>query len=425
MKEEFLHFLWQQRLFDFWNLQTVKDEQIEILKSGEINRNSGPDFLNAQLKIDHQVWVGNIEIHIKSSDWYLHQHETDANYDAVILHVVWEHDTNVFMKNNKALPTLVLKDFIHKGLLENYHNLFSKNGKWISCESQISEVDSFLMNNWLERLYFSRLENKSILIKELLQESNNDFEAVLFQLLAKNFGLKVNGEAFLQLSQSFDFSILRKVRFEEQTLSALLFGQAGFLDDRIEDEYFLSLQKEYEYLKHKYKLSPIINGSFQFFRMRPNNFPTIRLAQLVALYHKRTNLFSDVMNLNKLDDFDDYFSVEVNDFWKMHYTFETASKKSPKKLTKSFIDLLTINTIIPLKFMWLKSRSKEVNESFLSLLKEIKPEKNSIISKFSDFKIIAKNAFETQALLELKNNYCALKRCLECAIGNKLLRNNF
>ncbi|OSY88028.1 hypothetical protein WH52_08340 [Tenacibaculum holothuriorum] len=423
MKEEFLHFLWKQKLFNFKDIQTVNGEFVEVLKTGEMNKNSGPDFLNAQLKIDNQIWVGNVEIHVKSSDWYLHQHEIDANYDAVILHVVWEHDTEVFMKNNKALPTLVLKDYIPKELLENYQNLFSKKEKWIPCENQISEVDSFLMNNWLERLYFERLENKSILIKELLEESNNDFEAVLFQLLAKNFGLKVNGEAFLQLSQSFDFSILRKVRFEEQTLSALLFGQARFLDGRIEDEYFLSLQKEYEYLKHKYKLSPIIKGNFQFFRMRPNNFPTIRLAQLVALYHKRTNLFSDVMSLNKLDDFYDYFSVEVNDFWKRHYTFETTSKKSTKKLTKSFVDLLIINTIIPLKFMWLKSRSKEVNESFLSLLKEIKPEKNAIISKFSDLKVILKNAFETQALLELKNNYCALKRCLECAIGNKLLRN--
>ena len=264
MKEDFLHYIWQQKLFSFKDLQTTNDEPIEVVKTGIMNKNSGPDFFNAQLKINNQLWVGNIEIHVKSSDWYLHQHEIDSNYDAVILHVVWEHDTDVFMKNNNPLPTLVLKDYIQKGILNKYQNLFSKKISWIPCENQISEVDSFLMNNWLERLYFQRLEHKSVLIDELLQKSNNDFEAVLFQLLAKNFGLKVNGEMFLSLAHSFDFSILRKVRFEEEILSALIFGQAGFLEEETEEVYQKLLKKEYEYLRHKYNLYAITNG-FQFF----------------------------------------------------------------------------------------------------------------------------------------------------------------
>ena len=422
MKEDFLHYIWQHKLFNFLELITVKGEKVEVVKAGLMNSNSGPDFFNAQLKINNQLWVGNIEIHVKSSDWYMHHHEEDKNYDAVILHVVWEHDTEIFMKNNLALPTLEIRNFVKKEVLVNYQNLYAKEQRWIPCEKQLSEVDSFLLNNWLERLYFERLEHKSLLIEELLKQSNNDYESVLFQLLAKNFGLKVNGEAFLSLAQSFNFSILRKVRFNEKQLSALLFGQAGFLNEETEEPYQNSLKKEYEYLKHKHNLYTNANG-FQFFRMRPNNFATIRIAQLVALYHQHQQLFSKILEVSKLEDFYMLFSVEVNDFWKSHYTFEAISKKSSKRLTQSFIDLLIINTIIPLTFVYEKSRGGVDEEKLLQLIRQLKPEKNSIISKFSELKVETKNAFETQALLELKNNYCAKKRCLQCAIGNSLLRN--
>lgn len=422
MKEEFLHFLWQYKLFNSTNLISVKREIVEVIDSGSYNTNSGPDFLNAKLKIDEQLWVGNVEIHIKSSDWYAHHHEKDVNYDAVILHVVWEHDSDVFMKNNYPIPTVKLQSFVQKEVLANYKKLFLKEQRWIPCEKQIAETSSFILNNWLERLYFERLENKSIVIKELLEKSNNDYEAVLFQLLAKNFGLKVNGEAFLQLAQSFDFSVLRKVRFNEEQLSALLFGQAGFLEQELEEAYYLQLQKEYAYMRHKYRLEPIAKHRFQFFRMRPNNFPTIRIAQLIALYNKYQNLFSRLIDVNKVESFYDLFTGEVNDFWKTHYTFETASKKTDKRLSKSFIDLLIINTIIPLKFVYEQARGEVDQEGLLQLIKQLKPENNSIISKFLELKIKANNAFESQALLELKNNYCAKKCCLQCAIGNSLLR---
>ena len=422
MKEEFLHFLWQYKLFNSTNLISVKREIVEVIDSGSYNTNSGPDFLNAKLKIDEQLWVGNVEIHIKSSDWYAHHHEKDVNYDAVILHVVWEHDSDVFMKNNHPIPTVELQSFVQKEVLANYKKLFLKEQRWIPCEKQIAETSSFILNNWLERLYFERLENKSVVIKELLQKSNNNFEAVLFQLLAKNFGLKVNGEAFLQLAQSFDFSVLRKVRFNEEQLSALLFGQAGFLEQELEEAYYLQLQKEYAYIRHKYRLEPIAKHRFQFFRMRPNNFPTIRIAQLIALYNKYQNLFSRLIDVNKVESFYDLFTGEVNDFWKTHYTFETASKKTDKRLSKSFIDLLIINTIIPLKFVYEQARGEVDQEGLLQLIKQLKPENNSIISKFLELKIKANNAFESQALLELKNNYCAKKCCLQCAIGSKLLK---
>ncbi|WP_440122392.1 DUF2851 family protein [Tenacibaculum sp. Ill] len=421
MKEEFLHFLWQYKLFNKASLISVKGEIVEVIDSGSQNTNSGPDFLNAKLKIDEQLWVGNVEIHIKSSDWYAHHHEKEVNYDAVILHVVWEHDADVFMKNNHPIPTVELQSFVQKEVLANYKKLFLKEQRWILCEKQIAETSSFILNNWLERLYFERLENKSVVIKELLQKSNNNFEAVLFQLLAKNFGLKVNGEAFLQLAQSFDFSVLRKVRFSEEQLSALLFGQAGFLEQELEGTYYLQLQKEYAYIRHKYRLKPIAKHRFQFFRMRPNNFPTIRIAQLIALYNKYQNLFSRLIDINKVEDFYDLFTGEVNDFWKTHYTFESESKKSDKRLTKSFVDLLIINTIIPLKFVYEQARGEVDQEGLLQLIKQLKPENNSIINKFLELKIKANNAFESQALLELKNNYCVGKRCLNCKIGSFIM----
>ena len=422
MNEEFLYYVWKYKIFTDINLQTSDTKEVSILKAGIHNKNSGPDFLNAQVKIDHQLWAGNVEMHVKSSDWYLHKHEEDTNYDAVILHVVWEHDVDVFMKNNKALATLELKNFVSKELLENYNSLVYHQQKFIPCENQLTTIDEFLLNNWLERLYFERLEHKSTFIKELLLDTNADFEAVLFQLLAKNFGLKVNGEPFLQLATSMDFSVVRKERFDLEQLTALFFGQAGFLEEDLEEHYHQQLKEKYRYLKHKHKLNSISKNAFQFFRMRPQNFPTIRIAQLASLLYTHQNLFSRLMNINKKEDFYDLFSFEVDAFWKTHYTFESDSKKSPKKLTKSFVDLIIINTIIPLKFVYLQSRGAVDENGIIQLIKQVSSEKNSIISNFATLGIKAENAMESQALLELKNNYCTKKRCLQCAIGNSLLK---
>jgi hypothetical protein len=422
MKEDFLHYVWKYKVFSQVDFKTTNKEPLTILKSGLHNKNAGPDFLNAQLKIEGQIWIGNVEMHTKASDWYLHNHEMDENYDAVILHVVWENDAVIFMKNNKPLPTFVLKDFVDASVLNNYRKLFLTPTNWIPCKDAIVTVDEFTFSNWKERLFFERLERKSNEISGLLQQENNNFEAVLFQLLAKNFGLKVNAGAFLRLAQSIGFYIIQKVGFHENQFAALLFGQAGFLEEEIEDEYYQQLKREYSYLKHKFKLNAISKNEFSFFRMRPNNFPTIRIAQLVSLFNTHQNLFSKLMVIKNLKDFYELFAVEIHPFWKTHYNFEAISKPSPKKLTSSFVDLLIINTIIPLKFLYEKSRGEMNTPSFLKLLKNIKSEKNNVISKFSEIGVGAKNAFETQALLELKNKYCAPKRCLECAIGNTLLK---
>ena len=423
MKEDFLHYVWKYKLFVFKNLQTTSNETIEILKFGTHNYNSGPDFLNAELKIGNQHWFGNVEIHLKSSDWYEHNHQKDSNYDAVILHVVWEDDVVVYAKNNQPLPTLVLKDKVSNNLLDNYLQLIHSKTKWIPCENEITHVDSFIFENWKERLYFERLERKSNEIKVILDKNNSDFEATLFVLLCKNFGLKVNGEAFLQLANSFPFSILQKVSNNKLQLAALLFGQAGFLKDDIEDSYYDSLKAEYYFLQQKFNLQPVAKQHFSFFRMRPTNFPTVRIAQLVALYQTHKHLFLNLMEFKTKEDFYKLFEVKVHEFWKNHFTFDKIAKKiSSKKISKPFVDLLLINTVIPLKFLYQKSRGEVKENEYLELLKEIKAEQNSVIEKFDVLGVPSKNTFDSQALLQLKNEYCNPKKCLHCAVGKSVLK---
>lgn len=283
MQEDFLHYVWKHKAFSSILLKTASGESIVILKLGEHNHNSGPDFFNAQLNIDSQLWAGNVEIHIKSSDWYVHGHEKDKAYDNVILHVVWEHDTEVFRSDNSVIPTLELKQYVDVNLLTNYKALIQSKS-WINCETHYPEVDDFILNNWIERLYIERLERKSNDILKLLKESKNDWEAVLFKMLLKNFGLKVNGEAFFSLANSVDYTIIRKLQNNILDLEALLFGQASLLEDDVQELYFLDSKERYQYLVQKFQLNNQGVLPLQFFRLRPPNFPTIRLSQFANLF---------------------------------------------------------------------------------------------------------------------------------------------
>ena len=429
MKEDFLHYLWKYKFFATKELKTSKNISLQILQTGQHNFNSGPDFFNSKLKIGGQIWAGNVEIHVKSSDWYAHGHELDANYDNVILHVVWTNDIEVFGSNNELIPTLELNNIVSRDLIRKYQKLFSKPNQWINCENDFRTVDKFVLNNWLENLYFERLEQKSIEIQRLLKKCANDWEATLFRLLARNFGLKVNGESFLNLANSMDFKIVRKVQVNLCKLEALFFGQAGLLFDDIEDGYYRTLQKEYRYLQVKYDLKSLNKGQFQFFRLRPNNFPTIRLAQLSKLYFVKRSLFAKILEAKSKNDLYKIFDIESTDYWQKHYNFSSTSSKRNKKLSRSFIDLLIINTIIPLKFTYYKERGEVDVDYFLNLIHQMKPEKNNIIVKYESLLKTAEqntpfiiNALQSQSLLQLKNEYCNLNRCLTCAIGNSLLK---
>lgn len=421
MQEDFLHYIWKHKKFLINHLKTTEGEPVLIESFGQHNLNAGPDFFNAQIKVGTQLWAGNVEIHIKSSDWYLHNHELDKLYDNVILHVVWEHDTEIFRKNNTPIPTLQLKDFIENKLLVNHESLFSKGNKWINCENDFASIEDFKLKNWLERLYFERLERKSEPIESLLKQSKNDWESVLFKMLAKNFGLKVNGESFFSLVQSIDFSVIRKTQSNRQSLEALLLGQGSFLNHDIEDPYYLSLVKEYEFLKQKFELSNTHVLPINFFRLRPLNFPTIRISQLASLYHVHQNLFSKIIECDNIEGFYKLFNISTSKYWETHYTFKKESKKSVKGLTKSFIDLLLINTILPLKFCYAKHKGEEVGENIIKLATEITSEKNSIIDAFNRLKKVSKSSLDSQALIQLKTNYCNKNDCLKCVIGNTLL----
>ena len=423
MKEDFLHYLWKFKNFETENLKTSNGEPLTIINSGSYLQTAGPDFFNAQITIGNQKWAGNIEIHLKSSDWYVHHHERDEAYDSVILHVVWEHNTEIFRKDNTEIPVLELKHYVSKKVLDNYTSLKAPKS-WIFCEKQLHSIDEFELKNWQERLFFERLERKSKQIEELFLKLGKDWEALLFCLLAKNFGLNTNGETFLRIAQSIPFSILRKESFELESLEALFFAKAGLLSVDKEDRYFKELRKRYVYMSQKYQMEEFISEPVQFFKHRPDNFPTIRLSQLANLYHSQQNLFSKLIQLNSIQGIYEIFKVSVSSYWQNHYQFDKESPKKKKALTKSFIDLLVINTIIPLQFSYAKSQGKEISEDVIQLMQQVVAEKNSVVAKFDSFGIPSKNALDTQSLLQLKNEYCDKGRCLECVIGTRLLKNS-
>lgn len=422
MKEDFLHHIWKFKKFNFTNLHTTRGDKLTIINSGQYLQQAGPDFFNAQIIIGDQKWAGNIEIHLKSSDWYAHHHETDTAYENVILHVVWEHDAEIYRKNNSAIATLEIENYVDPRTLKHYLAL-SKPKSWIFCENQLAAIDSYLLANWLERLLVERLERKTAPVMDLLLQKDSDWEAVLFCLLARNFGLNTNGEVFMKAAQNIPFSIFRKENTVMENLEALLLGTAGLLDAEKEDNYFKDLKFRYRYLLQKYGLEqPEIPG-LQFFKLRPDNFPTVRLSQLAACYHNQQQLFASLMDVRTAAAVYGVFDVRPSLYWQTHYTFDHESKKRRQQLSKNFIDLLIINTIIPLQFAYCKSRNSEVIEELLDLLKELPAEKNAVIDKFRSFGVVATNAFESQALLQLKNEYCDRGRCLDCQIGHELLKN--
>ncbi len=423
MREDILHFVWKYKQLRLEDLKTTKGQAIKIENIGIHNHLSGPDFFNAKINIDGQMWAGNVEIHVQSSDWYAHHHEKDENYNNVILHVVWEDNLDVFRNDNTKIPTLALKNYISDELLVAYNSLFNKDIKsFVNCEKDISSVSSFAFKNWLERLYFERLEQKSSLVDKLLQTSNNDWEKVLFVMLMRNFGSKINAESFFSIAQLLDFSVVRKIQHSASKLESILFGLAGFYnDDSVVDVYYKNQEKEYLFLKHKYSLQDDGVQKPAFFKLRPNNFPTIRLSQLARLYAAHQNIFSKLIAVNSLEEIYDIFNVTASEYWDSHYTFGKVSKKSVKKVSKKFIDLIVINTIIPLKFCYANYIGKDVNEDIIKIVESLKKEENNIISGFRECNVAVKNAKESQALLQLYNEYCTKNKCLQCVVGNSLL----
>ena len=420
MREDFLHYVWRFKKLTTTTLTTEQGNEVVIQDFGQYLAAEGPDFFNAKLRIDGQLWAGNIEMHLKSSDWYAHQHEKDSNYNNVILHIVWEDDVPVYQAHQKVMPTIVLRPYVHHDVYQNYLQYFDYQ-EVLLCRKCIQEVPTFVWQSWKERLLFERLEEKSNTILRYKNQTTNDWEEVFYKLLLKSFGLNTNGSCFEELSSIVPWKIVQKEKHTLAHLESLFFGPLGFLEDPI-DTYQENLHKNFKYLKHKYNLTDSVFIAPQFFKLRPDNFPTIRLAQFAQLIHRHTDLFHQlIVEPISWENFKKTFDISVSEYWLTHYVFQKESPLKSKKMSTSFIELIFINTILPLQFLYRKSKGEDSFETVLATLEQLKAEKNAIVQLFQSYQIVSTSAYDTQALKQLKTRYCDLKQCTSCAVGHFIL----
>lgn len=424
MTEEFLYYIWKYRLMDH-QLRTTSGEPVSVIHPGMQNKDSGPDFFNARIKINKTEWAGNVEIHIYSSDWYQHKHQLDKAYDNIILHVVFIDDKPVLRQNSEPIYTLELKGHFNQSLYERYA-YFMTNKNWIPCEKLVQGVDRFVINNWIDRLMIEKLENKAADISSHFVNNKSDWEQTFYEFLARNFGFKVNGTPFQLLAKSLPLKVLIKHKDDKFQIEALLFGQAGLLQSTFKDGYPKRLKKEYAFLKKKYKLKAIDQHLWRFMRLRPSNFPTIRISQFADMIYKSFHLFSSVLGSKGLTDLIDLFDISVSDYWKTHYAFDKVSPRRNKTISTKTIHLIIINTVVPFLFVYGRYRNNQLLiDRALKLLDQLPGEQNAIIKQWDKLGLSVRSSFQTQALILLKNSYCKHKRCLNCSIGNEILKNTY
>jgi hypothetical protein len=418
MKEDFLHYIWQYNLYNN-SLKLDNNTPVDVLFCGEHNYNSGPDFLNAKIKINDVIWVGNIEIHIKSSDWIKHKHQHDKSYDNIILHVVLHNDSNITRENGDVIPTVILT--YSENLYSQYQFLMSSKD-WIPCQTFINKVDDFTIIQWKESLLIERLQEKSEIIQDRLQQNKNNWEETFYQTLAFNFGFKVNSTPFEMVAKSLPLKYLSKHKNELSLIEAMLFGQAGLLPENSNDSYVLQLIKDYKHLKNKFQLKPIDGHLWKFSQLRPANFPTIRLAQFAMLIYKSSSLLSKITESSDFSQIKKLFNIDVSDYWKNHYVFNKESIMKDKRFGNNAFQNIIINTITP--FFILISNVKnqpEYTDKALKWLLLLKPENNKITRYWKQLGLNVDNAFDSQALIQLKNLYCNKYKCLNCRIGNQVM----
>lgn len=424
MKEEFLHFLWKYSLYDTDKLTDSEGKRIIVISPGDYNRDSGPDFFNARLKIAGTEWAGNVEIHVLSSHFDLHGHNFDPAFDNIILHAVGVNDKKVYNSKGKELLTEELHyDY---RLYDKYLNLVN-NPFIIACQPEIKEIDPFFIRSWLSTLVIERMQEKSGQIMKIFSETGNDWEETFYRLLSRYFGFRVNTEPFEMLANALPFRIIRKHSDNRFQIEAMLFGAAGLLDEglfreAVKDDYYLSLIKEFKILSVKYSLHPVHGWLWKFARLRPANFPTIRLSQLAAMLSVSGGLFSKVLEAEHINDLKDMFEVTASDYWDDHFIFGRKSRKYPKSTGSQATDIFLINAVIPAIFVFGQSRdSHDLCEKAIAFLEDISPEDNSITGEWRIAGINADSAFSSQALIQLRNNYCKKRRCLDCRIGSRLI----
>ena len=422
MNEKLLQFIWQFQYFQRSELRTTQQESLQIIKPGRLNADQGPDFSEAIIKIGSTIWAGNIELHIRSSDWDKHAHSADPQYANIILHVVWEDDSPVVDRMGNLFPTIELRSRVPLVLMERYR-LMMDNPNMVSCYSFLPVLSDLEWDAWKERLVAERLQRRAEAIISQARLLNMHWDEVLWQSISANFGIKVNRFLFEEMAKSIPFSIINRHRKNLFQIEALLFGQSNLLHAALSDPYPIQLQKEFQFLKKKYGLE-MVKKLPAFLRMRPATFPTIRLAQLAKLIHQSENLFSTLKETLDLKILYKIFLVEATDYWETHYRFDMLSKSGSKRLGKEMTDNIMINTVIPILFAYgLYSNDEPLKQRSIQWLEELKAEENKITINWKNWGIKLQTALDSQALLELTNHYCLCKHCLSCGVGNKILKN--
>lgn len=424
MNEAFLQYVWQHQLLDS-SLVSVDGQPVVVERAGMLNENSGPDFIDARLLINGVRWAGNVEVHIKSSDWDLHHHTDDKAYNNVILHVVYVHDKPIFLENGQQPPVVELKNFISEVVWNNYETLSNPPESLpIPCASRIGEISDFRLKSYLDRLLVERLQQKSGRIKQMLSESKGSWETCCYWSVAHYFGGKANSFAFELLAKSTPLTLLARYKGNRTKVEAILFGQAGLLDGCFEDEYPRMLQVEYEALRKGFGLTPISNYLWKFFRLRPSSFPTLRISQFASLVSNSTALFSRLLNCDSAKDILALFDSKSSDYWTSHYHFDKPSKVEEKRVGRMLADTLVVNAWAPLLFEYgVQHGSQDLKDRAVELLGQVQPEKNNVMTMWSDCGVKAASAADSQALLQLYNNYCKDRRCLNCQLGYCLIKN--
>ena len=418
--EQLLHYVWKHKIFPLKELKTTTGQQVEVIDTGLANTDAGPDFFNAKLKLDGVLWIGNIEIHERSSDWFKHGHHADAGYNSVILHIASEIDTEISRSNGERIPQIQL--ICPEAVRTNYKELLETDS-YPPCYRIIPSLPPFTAHSWMTALQMERFEQKATLLNERLKRCQGNWEDAFFITLARNFGFGLNGDAFETWAHRLPFRALDKHRNDLFQIEAIFFGQAGILEDSDGDGYYLRLKKEYTYLQHKFGLIPMDASLWRFLRLRPANFPHIRIAQLACLYHRAYGLLSRIMETETLQGVRDILKGGTSEYWLTHYTFGGSSPSRPKTLSNTSLDLLIINTVVTFLYAYgLHKGNRVLCARAGSFLEELKAENNYITRMWEQCGMKASNAADSQALIQLKKEYCDKKKCLYCRIGYEYLK---
>lgn len=420
MNEDFLHYLWKfKHLRGFF--QTEEGLPVRVIDAGSHNKHAGPDFNQAKIYIGNTLWAGHVEIHLKSSDWYLHKHHQDPAYDNVILHVVHEYDKPVFRENGECIPCLCIKNLYNPELLERYRGLL-ENMQFIPCQQQISGINNHFMSIYLEKMAIERLSLKYHEIIHQFQNNRNAWDETCYQYLLAGFGLKNNYENFMLLAKSLPLKFLSKHKNNLFQIEAMLFGQAGLLQPYFIGKYPNELKKEYTFLQNKFCLTPLNSKIWKFFRQRPSSFPTIRISLFADLLHHSSHLFRKMLDAKQVDEISVLLQAETGDYWHSHYLFDKPADNHHRNLGESAKQLIIINIIIPFLFSYGKYRQETVyQEKALDWLNQLNPERHQMIHAWENIGIKPCNAVQSQALVHLQKHYCSRKKCLSCDIGIKIL----